>query len=311
MLVTILFLGMIEDIDCAEPSAKNHHMLAISRLCEATGRRLLSNIHKSPLDAWIFSELQIPSFNANKSLYCFANPDLSLDTSNFFIDLALNTTRISHFHRLAKHLTSLKTPQYQSSQRSRLLSAIRQALDIKSEVVKISGSLPPQWMPWETDDKQQTYRESPFLINCTAVWMACLCSRFNATLILFFIRFLSCCRALMQLDHSNGQSTPETLLAERLASFAEAQLRKVTALVCAMMPYLMGETDEQGAPHAVAGQKAAILYRVIWPLAIVHVSPHSTDQEAEDCLRRLNWIQDHLGIKLASSVRGVAQDLIA
>ncbi|KAH7127410.1 hypothetical protein EDB81DRAFT_809170 [Dactylonectria macrodidyma] len=302
-LVSIMFLGMMEDIDCEGSGAKAVHMLGISRLYEFIGYRLLNSVHKSSLDAWIFTELQIPSLNASKDLDCLAIPDTNLETSNPTIHMALIVTRIGQFYRLAKRLTSPEVLKGQAQRRSQLLSAIQQAMDIQSELIKIAGALPSQWKRQETEDKRQANAESPPLASG---WIACLGCGFNAHLILFFSRFLSCCRTLVQLDYRTKKLTPETHLAETSMPLAEAQLRRLTATVCATMPYLMGEVNEQGTSIAVPQQKAVIMYRLIWPLAIVIGSPHSTSQQIENCQTRLNWIRDRYGIKLAS----VAPDLV-
>ncbi|CVL09343.1 uncharacterized protein FMAN_14312 [Fusarium mangiferae] len=49
-LISIMFMGMIEDIDLQGVSKKPCHMLGIARIYEVVGHRLLNNIHKRQLD---------------------------------------------------------------------------------------------------------------------------------------------------------------------------------------------------------------------------------------------------------------------
>ncbi|KAJ3549064.1 hypothetical protein NM208_g705 [Fusarium decemcellulare] len=315
-LVSIMLLGMIEDIDSEDSSAKTNHMLAISKIYEIIGHRLLNHIHLKALDGWIFSELQITSFSANKSLDCLTIPDANLDTSNFYIRLTLISTRIGHFYRLAKQLTSSEasgtpeTPEEiecQTLQREKLLSAIQQAMTIQSELADIAGSLPPDWKTWRTEGKRQANTESPAY---PSRWITCLGCGFNMTLAIFYNWFLSCCRTLVRLDYRNDQPTPETHLAETSMPLANAQLKRLTTSLCTVMPYLMGEVDEHGTPLTKPKQKAIIMYRLIWPLAIVIASPQSTRQQVQDSQVRLDWIRDRYGIKLASAVSEMAKDIM-
>ncbi|KAF4503319.1 hypothetical protein FAGAP_473 [Fusarium agapanthi] len=123
-LMSILLLGMIEDID-SHSVKKSYHMLGIARTYEVAGQWLLSNIHKSKLEGMVVSDLQIPSLTADKALDCLAIPDNGLDTHNFYIRLSLVATRVGHFHRRAKQFSSSgvpKEPERRTLQRRKLLS---------------------------------------------------------------------------------------------------------------------------------------------------------------------------------------------
>lgn len=236
--------------------------------------------------------------------------DADLDTDNFFVRLALTATRIGHFYRRAKRLSSGGAPEALERQtllRNKLVSVIQQGMSIQSELVELKGSLPPQWSTWQGGDKQLASTVSPAHISR---WTACLSCGFNMTLMLFFNRFLSCCRTLVRIDYCNKRPTLETRLAETSMPLAEAQLKRLVASICEAMPYLMGEVDERGARLTILQQQAIVMCRLIWPLAIVIVSPQSTHQQIQDCRARLNWIRGQYGIKLASDVLSLAKDLI-
>ncbi|KAH6988221.1 hypothetical protein BKA56DRAFT_578506 [Ilyonectria sp. MPI-CAGE-AT-0026] len=311
MLASIMILGMMEDIDCEGPKAKTIHMRGISKLYDVIGHRLLSNIGESSLNSWIFSELQVLSFTGHNDLDCLAIPNANLNTSNATVRTGIVVTRINQFSRLAKHITVPEEVGGRDHQRDQLLSAMRQAIDIQLEAAQVAGSLLSPWRPQETTGKRHANAESSPLFNYTSRWAACVDSLFDVALILFFSRFLSCCRALLQLDSSIGQSAPETRLAETWMPLAEAQLRRLAQVLCATMPYMMGEVDEQGTPLTEPQQKAVVMYHLVWPLAIVIANPQSTSQQVEDCQARLNWIRDRHGIKLASAAPDLAKDMMA
>ncbi|CVL06073.1 uncharacterized protein FMAN_03940 [Fusarium mangiferae] len=309
-LTSIMFMGMMEDIDPQGVSKKPYHMLGIARIYEVAGHRLLNNIHKRQLDGWIFSELQIPSLNADKPLDCLTVPDTDLETGNFYIRLAHIATRITHFCRRAKQLSSgraLEASERQTLLRDKLVSVMQQGMSIQSELVELKGSLPPQWSNWQTKYEQLASTVSPAHISR---WIACLGCGFNMTLMLFFNTFLSCCRTLVRIDYRNKRPTLETRLAETSMPLAAAQLKRLVASICKALPYMMGEVDERGARLPIPQPQAIVAYRLIWPLAVVIVSPQSTHEQIQDCRARLNWIRDQYGMKLASDVITLAKDLM-
>ncbi|KAM5349840.1 hypothetical protein ACJ41O_006345 [Fusarium nematophilum] len=306
-LVSLMFLGMIEDVDCEGPSAKSIHMLGISKLYDAVGHRLLMNIDQSSVHGWIFTELQIPSVTGGHVPDCLAIPEADLDLSNPSVLIAVSVARIGQFYRSAKRVTGREEARLGMSERRAMLgSAMREAMLIQSELAKIAASLPPMWRPQEV-----AHTPGQPLLSYESRWTACICCLYNVTLILFYSRFLLCCGALRRLSHGTSTATPEKQLVESSASLAEAQLKALTHMICATMPYLMGAVDEQGVPLVVPQQKGVIMYHLIWPLAIVIVSPWSSSQQVESCRARLNWIRDRYGIKLASVVLDLARDLLA
>ncbi|KAF5545186.1 Arginine metabolism regulation II [Fusarium mexicanum] len=272
-LMSILLLGMIEDIDSHSVVKKSYHMLGIARIYEVAGQRLLNNIHKSKIDGIIFSDMQIPSLTADKALDCLAIPDTGLDTHNFYIRLSLVATRIGHFHRRARQFSSSGAPgapESRALQRKKLLSVIQDGMKIQSDMVEVAGALPPEWRTWQREDTR--------LVR----------SKGSATT----SSFLSCCRTLVRGDYRSKQPTPETHLAETSMPLAEAQIKRLITSICTLLPYLMGETDEWGNPLTILEQKAIVMHRLIWPLAIIIASPQSTRQQIQDCRERLNWIRD-------------------
>ncbi|KAF5252593.1 hypothetical protein FANTH_2487 [Fusarium anthophilum] len=270
-LMSILLLGMIEDIDSHSVVKKSYHMLGIARIYEVAGQRLLNNIHK------------------NKALDCLAIPDTGLDTHNFYIRLSLVATRIGHFHRRAKNFSpsgAPEAPEGLALQRKKLLSVIQEAMKIQSDMVEVAGALPPEWRTWQREDTR--------LIR----------SKGSATT----SSFLSCCRTLVRGDYRSKEPTPETHLAETSMPLAEAQIKRLITSICTLLPYLMGETDEWGNPLTILEQKAIVMHRLIWPLAIIIASPQSTLQQVQDCRERLNWIRDRSGgIGESASVKWVVE----
>ncbi|KAF5606629.1 Arginine metabolism regulation II [Fusarium subglutinans] len=286
-LMSILLLGMIEDIDSHSLVKKSYHMLGIARIYEIAGQRLLNNIHKSKIDGIIFSDLQIPSLTADKALDCLAIPHTGLDTHNFYIRLSLVATRIGHFHRRAKQFSSSGVPEKcPTLQRKKLLSVIQEAMKIQSDMVEVAGALPPEWRTWQREDTRLVRNKGSATTSS----------------------FLSCCRTLVRVDYRSKQPTPETHLAETSMPLAEAQIKRLITSICTLLPYLMGETDEWGNPLTILEQKAIVMHRLIWPLAIIIASPQSTLQQVQDCRERLNWIRDRSGgISDSASVKWVVE----
>ncbi|KAF5965661.1 Arginine metabolism regulation protein II [Fusarium bulbicola] len=232
---------------------------------------------------------QIPSLTSDKALDCLAIPDTGLDTHNFYIRLSLVATRIGHFHRRAKNFSpsgAPEAPECLALQRKKLLSVIQEAMKIQSDMVEVAGALPPEWRTWQREDTR--------LIR----------SKGSATT----SSFLSCCRTLVRGDYRSKEPTPETHLAETSMPLAEAQIKRLITSICTLLPYLMGETDEWGNPLTILEQKAIVMHRLIWPLAIMIASPQSTLQQVQDCRERLNWIRDRSGgIGDSASVKWVVE----
>ncbi|KAJ0133203.1 hypothetical protein HZ326_21841 [Fusarium oxysporum f. sp. albedinis] len=311
-LASLMLLGMIEDIECQGQTINAVHMAGISKLFEVVGHRVLTNVDESSLQSWIFTQLtqnkQIPSLMAEDNMECLANPDSQLDTSNHVIRLALVVTRIGQFYRAARRITTPEPPLTPNKQRELLVPVIQQALAIGAELAIIEKeAMPTRLRPQQTTDKRPATPKDQPLVSFQSRWTACAWVFFNMYLILFFRRLHLCATTLLRLGSTDS---PQTQLAQTTAIVAEKQVAAMTQRLCSVMPYVMGEVDEQGMPLAVPQRQSVIMYHLVWPLAIVIASPHSNPEQVKECQTRLNMIRDLYGIRLASFAPGLARDLM-
>ncbi|KAM0402501.1 hypothetical protein ACHAPZ_005434, partial [Fusarium culmorum] len=56
-LVSLMLMGMIEDIECQGQTTKAVHMAGISKLFDVVGHRVLTNVDESSLHSWIFTQM--------------------------------------------------------------------------------------------------------------------------------------------------------------------------------------------------------------------------------------------------------------
>ncbi|KAF4447700.1 Arginine metabolism regulation protein II [Fusarium austroafricanum] len=308
-LASLMLLGMIEDIDCQGQTTKAVHMAGISKLFDVVGHQVLTSVDASSLQSWIFTQLQIPSLMSKDNMECLVIPDSQLDTSNPVIRLALVTTRIGQFYRAARRITTSDPPLTPSKQRDLLVPVIQQALAIGAELAMIEKeAMPTRLRPQQTTDKRPATPKDRPLVSFQSRWTACTWAFFNMYLILFFGRLHLCATTLLRLDSAD---TPQAQLAQTTAGVAETQVIAMTQRLCSVMPYLMGEINEQGMPLAVPQRQSVIMYHLIWPLAIAIASPHSNAEQVKECQTRLNMIRDLYGIRLASFAPGLATALMA
>ncbi|KAF9768383.1 hypothetical protein IL306_014325 [Fusarium sp. DS 682] len=253
---------------------------------------------------------QIPSLMSKDDMDCLVIPDSQLDTSNPAIRLALVVTRIGQFYRAARRITSADSTLTQNKQRELLVPAIQEALAIGAELAMIEKeAMPTRLRPQQTTDKRPTTPNNKPLVSFQSRWTACTWVFFNMYVILFFGRLHVCATSLLQLVDS--KSSPQVQLAQTTATIAEKQVVSMTQRLCSVLPYLMGEVNEQGMPLAVPQRQTVIMYHLVWPLAIAIESPHSSPEQVEECQARLDLIRDLYGIRLASFAPGLARDLMA
>ncbi|KAF5694368.1 Arginine metabolism regulation II [Fusarium denticulatum] len=252
---------------------------------------------------------QIPSLMAKDDMDCLVIPDSQLDTSNPVIRLALVVTRIGQFYRAARRITSADSAWTPNKQREFLVPVIQEALAIGAELAMIEKAMPTRLQPQQTADKRPTTPNNEPLVSFQSRWTACTWVFFNMYLILFFGRLHVCAATLLRLVDS--KSSPQVQLAQTTATIAEKQVVSMTQRLCSVLPYLMGEVNEQGIPLPVPQRQSVIMYHLVWPLAIAISSPHSSPGQVKECQARLNLIRDLYGIRLASFAPDLAKDLMA
>ncbi|KAF4345140.1 Arginine metabolism regulation II [Fusarium beomiforme] len=309
-LASLMLLGMIEDIECQGQTTKAVHMAGISKLFEVVGHRVLTNVDESSLQSWIFTQMQIPSLMSKEDMDCLVIPDSKLDTANPVIRLALVVTRIGQFYRAARRITGAESTLTQNKQRELLVPVIQEALAIGAELAMIEKeAMPSRLRPQQTTDKRPGTPNDKPLVSFQSRWTACTWVFFNMYLILFFGRLHICATTLLQLVDS--KSSPQVQLAQTTATIAQKQVVSMTQRLCSVLPYLMGEVDQQGKLLAVPQHQSVIMYHLIWPLAIAIESPHSSPEQVKECQAKLNLIRDLYGIRLASFAPRLARDLMA
>ncbi|KAH7166447.1 hypothetical protein EDB81DRAFT_641419, partial [Dactylonectria macrodidyma] len=254
---------------------------------------------------------QIPPLTGKGSFDCLAIPDTIVDASNLAIRIAVVVARIVQFYRASNSLTTPEEPLFNPTEHRRILRlVIQQAIVIQSELSDIAALHSRRSMPHQIMDEGQAGQDDPTIIFASR-WVACIDTLYQAILILFFANFLFCCLALVRLDQASNIVTPDTHLAESSAPLIELQLKKLSGMICASLPYLVDEVSRGGVPLTVPQPKVAILHYLIWPLASVITSPWSTGQQVEGCQERINWIRDRYGINLASVAPASAKDPVA
>ncbi|RGP80084.1 arginine metabolism regulation ii [Fusarium longipes] len=312
-LASLMLMGMIEDIECQGQTTKAVHMAGISKLFDVVGHRVLTNVDQSSLHSWIFTQMtpakQIPSLMAKENMECLAIPDAQLDTKRHGVRLALVVTRIGQFYRAARQITAPDSIMTPALQQAHLVSLIKQALAIAGELAMIEkDAIPTKLRPQETTDKRLANPTNEYLISFNSRWTASRWSQFALYLILFFERLHKCSDALLQLG---GLRDEETRLARTAGAISQGQIKTMIHKVCKALPYLMGEVDKQGRPLTVPERQSVIMYHLVWPLAIIIVSPHSSPEQVEDNQVRLDLIRDLYGIRLAYFAPDLARDLMA
>ncbi|KAJ3547389.1 hypothetical protein NM208_g1547 [Fusarium decemcellulare] len=309
-LASLMLLGMIEDIDHHGPSAKSTHMLGIAKLCEVVGRRPLTRIEESSLDEWMFKELELHSLVAGDYLDCLAIPNTSLDGKKPVTRVAVTVARIGQFCRDFKNSRPLQESALEAKHLETLISIVEQATVVQHELSEIDSSVLPEWNHQNTTDERHADERGSQLPVHPSRWIATARSLFHVSSILFFTKFVSCCRTLLELDQGTAYAYHPRHETKTSLTLAEAQLVRLIHMLCATMPYLMGEVDEQGNSVAVPVHKAVIMYHLIWPLAFVNASAWSTRQQVQDARRRLDLIQEQYGIKLASAAPEMARSIL-
>lgn len=252
---------------------------------------------------------QIPSLMSKENMECLAIPDAQLDTKRHGVRLALVTTRIGQFYRAAKPIAasdSLLTPVEKQAQ---LVSLIKQALAIAGELAMIDrDAIPTKLRPQETTDKRPATPTNQSLISFNSRWTASRWSSFASFLVLFFERLSKCSDALLQLEAIGDD---EMQLARTAGAISEKQIKVILHKFCSGLPYLMGEVDKQGRPLPVPERQSVIMYSLVWPLAVVASSRHSSPEQVENSQMRLSIVRDLYGIRLANFAPGLARDLMA
>jgi hypothetical protein len=252
---------------------------------------------------------QIPSLMAKENMECLAIPDAQLDTKRHGVRLALVVTRIGQFYRAARQITAPDSTLTSVVQQAQLVSLIKQALSIARELAMIEkDAIPTKLRPQETTDKRPANPTNQSLISFNSRWTASRWSQFALFLILFFERLFKCSDALLHLE---GIGDDEMQLARTARAVSEGQIKTIIHKLCSALPYLMGEVDKQGRPLAVPERQSVVMYHLVWPLAIIMVSPHSSPEQVEDSQMRLNSVRDLYGIRLAYFAPDLARDLMA
>ncbi|EKJ77923.1 hypothetical protein FPSE_01849 [Fusarium pseudograminearum CS3096] len=310
-LVSLMLMGMIEDIECQGQTTKAVHMAGISKLFDVVGHRVLTNVDESSLHSWIFTQMQLPSLVAKESMQCLAIPDAQLNTKRHGVRLALVVTRIGQFYRASRQITAADPALTPVAQQVQLVLLIKQALAIAGELAMIQkDAMPAKLRPHETTDKRPANPANQSLISFNSQWTASRWSQFALYLILFFERLSKCADALLQLQ-LEVIGDEDKQLARAAGAISEGQIKTMIHKLCSALPYLMGEVDKQGRPLSVPERQSVIMYHLVWPLSVVIVSSHSTLEQVEDAQTRLNAIRDMYGIRLAYFAPGLARDLMA
>ncbi len=127
---------------------------------------------------------------------------------------------------------------------------------------------------------------------------------YHAVQIILNHGLLRCCEALLALELHDSVSSRAPIGSS--ADTAEKHLVRLTNLVCASIPYLLGEVDINGQGLVGPYYKGSICYNMIWPLALVAESCYATENQVQRCKGTLEQIRFVYGINLAKSAQDAA-----
>jgi hypothetical protein len=188
-----------------------------------------------------------------------------------------------------------------AAHRARLLQMMHEAMRTQAEFERWETSLPDVWKPRviDADDGQP-------LVTYSFRWLGVTWTMYSATLAIFYHGVLRGCRALTETYDDQRDPEPssavETDLLSTSFAMAEQNIVRLIERICSSVPFSLGEIACDGRRLLPPDYKGCVCYQLIWPLALVMRSRHSSADQVQLCRMTLAKIRDMYGINLAQCV---------
>ena len=185
-----------------------------------------------------------------------------------------------------------KKSTYPAVKRSSMISIIDEAMQLQADLTSWANSLPQA-----VGTRYITTADGHLLIVHSSRWLGSVWSMYLSTLILFYSKVMSCCQVILDTDCDESAAKVDQVRAA--AALAEKSVVELVGTICGGIPYLLGHVDEDGQPRKSPGQKASILYNMVWPLAVVRRCRFSSESQVRECGESLGYIGALYGLNLA------------
>lgn len=246
---------------------------------------------------------QMHTFITGQSFRCLKVPDYELDEENMSPGMGLMTSRISQFcSDIAEVLQTLQNNSKEPEQELKILQEqLQHAMVLQRRIESWYNSLSPIWKP-----SRITAADGKVLFTFKTRLLGLLWPLYYAVLSFFYIAVFSCCQSILSLQDSaaGGKEASITITTSRMARHNILQL---IDSICSSIPYNLGEVDEKGQIIPGLASKASSAYYLIWPLALVVKSRHSTDVQSSTCSKTLQRIRIMYGIELVGTAMSVIE----
>ncbi|KAL2845311.1 hypothetical protein BJY01DRAFT_247784 [Aspergillus pseudoustus] len=305
ILAAIMLLHMFEDTDAIVSDERASHLQAIAGLYATRGQSLLSSLRGPSLYPWVFSQLQIHAFTTNQTFNCLAVPASEVNIAHPPTGVVVMVSKVGRFWFELQQLLEEDDIRDPVQHRDRLITMMHEAMVTQSEIQRWETSLPATWKPREIDAGGQLF------VTYAIRWLGITWIMYSATLAIFYHGVLCCCRALTSINHtihsqsysSDARAVENSLIATSFA-MAEQNIVQLIERICNSIPFSLGEVDCNGHRLSIPDYKGCVCYHLIWPLALVTRSQHSSKDQVQLCRETLARIQNMYGIHLAQCVGG-------
>ncbi|KAL2801817.1 hypothetical protein BJX63DRAFT_438460 [Aspergillus granulosus] len=246
-----------------------------------------------------FSQLQIHAFTTNQTFNCLFIPASEVNIAHSPTGIVVMVSKVGRFWFSLQQLLKDNKTLDPTNHRDRLMQMMHEAMLTQAEIERWETSLSAVWKPRviDADDGQP-------LVTYSTRWLGITWTLYSATLAIFYHGVLRCCRALTDTYQREPPSAVETNLLSTSFAMAEQNIVYLIERICNSIPFSLGEVGCDGRRLLTPDYKGCVCYHIIWPLALVMRSRHSSADQVQLCRRTLARIRDMYGINLAQCVGG-------
>lgn len=246
---------------------------------------------------------QIHTFITGQSFRCLQVPDCELDEHSMLPGMRLMTSRISQFcSDIAEILQNHQNNSQGPEQKLKILQGqLQHAMVLQRRIESWYNSLSPMWKP-----NRIIAAGGKVLFTFKTRLLALLWPLYYTVLGLFYIAVFSCCQSILSLQDSTAGGK-EANITITTSTMARHNIMQLIDSICSSIPYNLGEVDENGQVRPELASKASSAYYLIWPLALVVKSRHSTDVQSSLCSKALQRIRIMYGINLVGTAVSVIE----
>ncbi|KAJ0414897.1 hypothetical protein BJY00DRAFT_294404 [Aspergillus carlsbadensis] len=297
-VAAIMLLHMFEDTDTMVSDERASHLQAIAGLFATRGQSLLGNVQGSSLYPWVFSQLQIHAFTTNQTFNCLSIPASKVNIAHPPTGVVVMVAKVGRFWFSLQQLLKDNKTLAPTHHHDRLMQMMHEAMLTQAEFERWETSLPAAWKPRviDADDGRP-------LVTYSVRWLGITWTMYSATLAIFYHGVLRCCQIIMKTYHQRESSSAvKTNLLSTSFAKAEQNIVHLIERICNSIPFSLGEVGWDGRRLLTPDYKGCVCYQIIWPLALVMRSRHSSVDQVQLCRRTLARIRDMYGINLAQCV---------